>query len=117
MDEPMQLVINLAVLIMGLAGWWKVFEKAGEPGWTSLIPIFNVYVLLRLVGRTGWSLLLLFVPGVNLIVWILVCHELSCSFGHGVGFTIGLLLLPPVFMLILGLDGTRFQGEPPVIVY
>jgi cellulose synthase/poly-beta-1,6-N-acetylglucosamine synthase-like glycosyltransferase len=63
----------LVFVVIMLVAMWKIFEKAGRPGWKALIPIYNYYIMLEIVGRPGWWLLLLFVPFVNLIVGILIC--------------------------------------------
>lgn len=103
------LFLNLLIIAAVLAGWWKVFSKAGQPGWAVLIPIYNVIVLLRIVGRPAWWLLLMLVPVVNLVVAFLVYRDLAKVFGRGTGFAIGLLLLNPVFMLILGFSGDEYS--------
>jgi hypothetical protein len=99
-----------ALMILIWVAFWKIFTKAGEAGWKALIPIYNVIVLLRIVGRPWWWLLLYFVPIVGLVLLIIVIHDLSTSFGHGAGFTVGLLLLPPVFVLILAFGDSTYRG-------
>jgi hypothetical protein len=107
----------LAVAAVVLIGMWKVFAKAGQPGWAALIPIYNIYVLLQIVGRPTWwlaFLLLSFIPGIGAIaVWvvmIILYNDLSKSFGQGVGFTVGLVLLSPIFMPILGFGSSQYLG-------
>jgi hypothetical protein len=102
-------LIYLALLVLVIVSLWKVYAKAGQPGWAAIIPIYNFIVLLRIVGRPWWWIVLLFVPIVNLVILLLVYHDLSKSFGHGVGFTIGLILVPFVFVPILGLGASRYQ--------
>jgi hypothetical protein len=92
-----------------------VFQKADEPGIAAFIPIWNLLVLLKIVGRPWWWLILYIIPIVGLIVAIVVLYDLAKSFGHGVGFTIGLVLLSWIFLLILWLGGSRYlgpRGEP-----
>lgn len=103
-------LVYLVVAVAVIVAMWRVFEKAGEPGWHAIIPIWNTIVLLKIVGRPMWWFLLFFVPLVNLIVMIMVMNDLSKSFGQGVGFTVGLVLLPFVFMLILGFGNATYQG-------
>jgi hypothetical protein len=98
------------VMIILLAAMWKVFTKAGKPGWASLIPIYNVIVVLEIVGRPWWWLLLMFVPFVNLVIAIIVLIDLSKSFGHGGGFAAGLIFLPFIFYLILGFGSSTYRG-------
>jgi hypothetical protein len=103
-------LVGLVWFVIVVAGWWKTFEKAGQPGWKAIIPIYNAYIILKIIGRPGWWLLLYFVPIVNLIVWIIALHGLSKSYGRGVGFTIGLIFLMPIFALILGFGSSRYLG-------
>ncbi|MCL4795888.1 MAG: hypothetical protein KJZ84_15110 [Bryobacteraceae bacterium] len=100
----------LAVVVVMIAAVWKVFAKAGQPGWAAIVPIYNVIVLMKIVGRPTWWVVLFFIPLVNFVVAILVCMDLAKSFGQGAGFGIGLLLLAPIFYLILGFGGARYVG-------
>ena len=104
------IIIYLVVLVVAIVGFWKVFTKAGEPGWKSIIPFYNVYTLLKIVGRPGWWLILLFIPIVNFIIWIIVSIDLAKSFGKGTGFAVGLIFLGPIFMMILGFGDARYVG-------
>ncbi len=93
-----------------IAGYWRIFEKAGKPGWAALIPIYNVIVMLEIIGKPWWWLLLLLIPFVNIIFVIWMYNLLSKSFGKGEGFTVGLILLTPIFILILGFGDAQYQG-------
>ena len=103
-------VIYVAVAVLAIVGLWMVFQKAGEAGWKALIPIWNLLVLLRIVGRPAWWIVLLLIPIVNVIFSIVVLYDLSKSFGHDVGYTIGLVLLPFVFIIILGFGPDPYLG-------
>jgi len=103
-------VITFGIAIFLLAAQWKVFKKAGQPGWACIVPIYNTYVLVKIVGKPGWWLLLLLVPFVNIIFAIWVTNLLSKSFGKDEGFTLGLIFLPFIFLPILGFGGARYQG-------
>jgi hypothetical protein len=96
------MLIWLAVVVVMIAALWKVFEKAGEPGWAAIVPIYNIIVLLRIADKPAWWIILLCVPFVNLIVGYLVAANIAARFGKGVGFAIGLLLLAPIFYAMLG---------------
>ena len=102
--------LYLVFVVAVIVGWWMIFTKAGEAGWKSIIPIWNVLVLLRIVGREWWWILLMLIPIVNLIVWIIVALDLAKSFGRGTGFGIGLIILAPIFSLILGFGSDTYQG-------
>lgn len=105
-------VILVIVAIIGaiLAGLWQTFEKAGEAGWKGIIPIYNIWVLMEIIGRPGWWLILFFIPLVNIIVWIVVCLDIAKSFDHGPGFAIGLMIFPFVFFIVLGWGESQYQG-------
>ena len=104
------LILWLALTVLYLVAGWKMFEKAGQAGWKWIIPIYNWYILLKIVGRPGWWLILWIIPIVNFVIWIIVMVDLSKSFGHGVGFAIGLIILPFIFMLIIGFGSDRYLG-------
>ena len=105
-------IVGYLIFALPLMG---VFQKADEPGIAAFIPIWNLLVLLKIVGRPWWWLILYIIPLVGLIIAIVVLYDLAKSFGHGVGFTIGLVLLSWIFLLILWLGGSRYlgpRGEP-----
>jgi len=106
------LIIQLAILVVLIAGAWKVFTKAGQPGWASIIPIYNAYVFLKIAGKPGWWLILLFIPIVNIVVGIMATAALGTNFGKGTGFIVGLVLLPIVFYPILGFGSAQYKGAP-----
>lgn len=103
-------IIYLVILIVIIAGAWKMFEKAKKPGWAAIIPIYNIIVLLQIVGRPLWWFILLLIPIVNIVIGIIVLHGLSKSFGKGVGFTIGLIFLSFIFIPILGFGDATYKG-------
>lgn len=102
--------LYLALIVVIIAAMWKVFVKAGQEGWKAIIPIYNIYVLLEIVGRPGWWLLLLLIPIVNFIILIIVYIDLAKSFGKGVGFGLGLVFLGFIFLPILGFGDATYQG-------
>jgi hypothetical protein len=100
----------LAILVLTLASMWRIYSKAGEAGWKSLIPIYNLFVFQRIVGRPGWWLLLMIVPVVNIVISIVECADLARVFGKGIGYAIGLILLGPFFMMALAFGPATYQG-------
>jgi Family of unknown function (DUF5684) len=107
---PLFWIFWLAVTILMIAACWKIFTKAGQPGWAAIIPIYNWYILCKIVGRPGWWVILFFIPFINFIIGIIVCIDLAKSFGKGVGFAIGLILLGVIFFPILGFGSAQYQG-------
>jgi Family of unknown function (DUF5684) len=104
------IVVYVVIVVLEIAAGWKIFVKAGEPGWAVIIPIYNVIVFLRIVGRPWWWLLLFLIPLVNLVLEIIALHDLSKSFGKGGGFTVGLLFLGFIFYPILGFGSATYRG-------
>jgi len=102
--------IYVAIVLLMIASGWKIFSKAGKPGWASIVPFYNTIVLLEIVGEPWWWLLLLLIPYLNFIILILIIHKLSLSFGKGVGFTLGLTLLFFIFLPILAFGDAKYLG-------
>lgn len=104
------IVVFILLLIFEVAAMWRIFQKAGRPGWASIVPIYNTYVLFKIVGRSGWWVLLYLIPFVNLVVTIVLCYDLAKSFGKGLGYTLGLLVFSFVFFPMLGFGSARYLG-------
>jgi hypothetical protein len=90
---------------------WKVFTKAGQPGWASLIPIYNAYILMKVAGKPGWWVILCLIPIVQIVIGIIACIGVAQNFGKGGGFAAGLILLPVVFFPILGFGSATYQPK------
>jgi hypothetical protein len=101
-------LLVLVVAVFMLVCVWKVFVKAGKPGWASLIPFFNVYVLLKIAGKPGWWILLFLIPLVNIIFMFIMMLGVSERFGKGVGYAVGLTLLPVVFYPLLAFGNVTY---------
>jgi hypothetical protein len=104
------LTVFSALTILYIISMWKIFTKAGQPGWAAIIPIYNIYVLLKIVGKPGYWLLLMLIPFVNIVFAIWSTNMLSKSFGKDEGFTVGLLLLGFVFYPILAFGSAKYEG-------
>lgn len=103
-------IIYLGILVLILTSRYKIFEKAGKPGWTSLVPVYSFVVLLSIVGKPWWWTLLLFVPGVNVIIFIMVIHRVALSFGKDNTFAAGLILLGFIYIPLLAYSETQYYG-------
>jgi len=108
--SPVSMIFGLLIALLLIVAMWKVFTKAGQPGWASIIPIYNLYIWCKIVGRPGWWIILLLIPFVNIIIGIILCIDMAKSFGKGVGFGIGLALLGIIFWPILGFGSAQYQG-------
>ena len=106
------LVIYVAIIVLMIAAFWKIFTKAGQPGWASIIPFYNLYILLKVVGRPAWWLIMFLIPFVNIVFLIIVYVDLAKAFGKGAGYAVGMLLLPFIFFPILGFGSATYQGSP-----
>jgi len=104
------MIIYIGVLLLIIISQWKIYTKANQPGWACLIPIYNIWILIKIIGKPGWWLLMLIIPFVNIVFAIWMTNLLSKSFGKSEGFTIGLILLPLIFYPILGLGSAKYLG-------
>ena len=129
------IIVGIVVIVLQIIAWWKLFSKATGHGWQSIIPVYNEYKWYKIT----WSAMAFWIGGIaipvvlgilltviknqtaNNILYIgtaiycLVFHIISCkniskAYGHGAGFTIGLIFLPTLFMLILGLGKSEYVG-------
>ncbi len=107
-------IIWIAIAVVVIIGVWKVFEKAGKPGWAAIIPIYNYIILLEIIGKPVWWVILLFIPIANIIVLFIISFKLAEAFGKSAGFGIGLVFLPFIFYPILGFGDAEYQGPPDV---
>jgi hypothetical protein len=99
------LVMELVMALM----FWKVFAKAGEPGWTAIVPIYNLFILAKIAGKPMWWGILMLIPFVGIIMFIIVCIALAERFGKSAGFGVGLGLLGIIFFPILGFSDAQYR--------
>ncbi len=103
-------VLYLVVIAFYIYCLWRIFVKAGKPGWAAIVPIYNILVELEIVGRPWWWLLLMFVPVVNVVIGIIVLLDLAKVFGKSSGFGVGLILLAFIFIPILAFGDAKYLG-------
>jgi len=104
------MIIYLLVGLLFIICLWKVYAKAGKPGWAAIVPIYNIIVLLEIIGRPLWWIVLFFIPFANIVVFILIYIGLAKAFGKGAGYGIGLLLLPIIFLPMLAFGSAQYVG-------
>lgn len=104
------MIILLLITIAFILGMWKLFEKAGKPGWAAIIPIYNIIVALEIAGKPVWWIILFCIPIVNLIVSILFWIALAEAFGKSALYGIALLFFWPILLPILGFSGAKYVG-------
>src|SRR5215469_11603930 len=100
---------GLALSLLTLVAVWRVFTKAGQPGWAAIIPFYNFYVLCKIGQKPGWWWIFLFVPVVNAIISLIVKLGVAENFGKGIGFGLGLWLLPVIFYPILAFGDAQYR--------
>jgi hypothetical protein len=100
----------LAIVIVMIVANWKVFEKAGQPGWACLIPFYNIYIFLVIAGKPAWWLVLLLIPVVNIIFAVIACIAVAKKFGKDALFGVGLVLLGFVFFPILAWGDATYSA-------
>lgn len=104
------MIVYIAVFIILFGALWKIFTKAGKPGWACIVPFYNIIVLLEIIGRPTWWIVLMLIPFVNIIFGFITTFDLAKSYGKGAGFGLGLIFLSPIFYPILGFGSAQYQG-------
>ena len=104
---PVFLLLSIGIAVT--AGFWKAFEKAGQPGCAVLIPIYNAIVFLKIAGKPAWWVVLLMIPVVGLIVAIIAAIDFAKAFGKGAGYGLGIAFFGAIFVPVLGFSDARFQ--------
>ena len=129
----LSLILTVVYYVLVVIGFWKVFEKGGEPGWKSLIPVYNWYIIYKMCWKTDmfWAFLgfsvassvLMNLPVTGFMFYLMLAlgliaaviralayYNVSLAFGHGIGYFLGLYFLEPIFFMIIGFGGSRYQG-------
>ena len=106
-------LLSMALGVLMIVSLWKIFKKAGKPGWASIVPIYNIYIMCEIAEKEWWYILLLCVPFVNIYAMIVLYNGMAKRFGKGGGFVVGMILLPVVFfpMLAFGKDATTVNNH------
>jgi len=112
------LVVILLISVFFIICQWKIFTKAGQPGWAVLIPFYNIYVYTKVIKRPSWWMVLYFLPIIPfigsiafLVIAILDQIRLAKVFGKDTGFAVGLILLPIAFIPILAFGSAQYQND------
>lgn len=115
-------IVSLLLAALMIASLWFIYQKAGEPGWAAIVPIYNVYVLFKITWGNGWYFLLMLIPLANFVIMIITYVKLAKAFGKGGGWACGLIFLGMVFfpltafmkdIVYVGIPGkTNAYGAP-----
>lgn len=104
------ILLSIVIGVLTIIALWKVFTKAGEHGWASIVPLYNTYVEFRVAGFNPWLFLLLLIPIVNVVLWILVAFRIGTAFGKSAVWSIFLMILfPTIGLLILGFGSATYD--------
>lgn len=109
------LLIMAVAFLLNVVAYWRLFQKAGRPGWACLIPIYNMVVMQEIIGKPLWWILMLLIPGINLIFVIVFCIGLAQSFGKDLDFAVGLVFLGFIFVPILAFGDAQYIGPDGII--
>lgn len=101
---------GIVVGLLMLVSMWKIFTKAGKPGWAAIIPIYNTVVLFQIVGLNPWLVLTAFIPPVYAVLSIIAIVKLAGKFGKGTGFAVGMIFLSVIFIPMLAFGKSEYQG-------
>ena len=104
-------LISLAIFVLLIVSMWKVFVKAGQAGWASIVPIYNIIIMLRIAQRPWWWIFLMLIPLVNFVIVLLVLIDIAKHFGQGAGFGIGLFFLGFIFFPILAFGDAQYVSK------
>jgi len=110
--SPGMTFLSLALGVLAIVALWKIFVKAGEPGWAAIIPFYNLYVLFKITWGNGWKFLFLLIPIANIVFLIITMVKLAKAFGKSGGFAVGLIFLSVIFYCILAFDQSQYLGVP-----
>lgn len=102
--------VSFALAILTIVAMWKLFKKAGKPGWAAIIPIYNIIVMLEIAGMPGWYVLLLLIPIVNVVISILIILRFVKAYGKGTGFGILTIFFAPIMYAIMAFGDTKYVG-------
>lgn len=105
---PLVTIVVWALILLVVVSMWKLYSKAGQPGWASIIPIYNVVVMLEIVRKPTWWVILCFLPFVNIIISFVIAYELAKVFGKDMGYALGLIVLPFIFYPMLGFGSAQY---------
>ncbi len=105
------MIFGFSIMVLEIVALWFVLEKAGEPGWAAIIPIYNYLMVIKIAGKPWWFFLLMFIPIANIVIYIIILNGLSKSFGKDEAFTVGLFFLRFIFLPILGFGKSEYSGD------
>ena len=105
------MIFSLLLIVFLIICRWKIFAKAGQPGWASIVPIYNTIVYLQVCKKPVWWIVLLLLPFVNIVILIILTFQLAKVFGKGAGFGVGLLLVPIICLPILAFGSAQYVTD------
>ena len=108
--SPAMIVFEIALIIFELIVMWKIFVKAGQPGWAAIIPIYDIIVLLKVVKMAWWHILIMLIRGAAIVYAILVPYKLAKAFGKSTGFAVLTIFFSTIMYPILAFGSAKYEG-------
>ena len=108
--SPAVIIFYIAIAIFELIVMWKIFAKAGQPGWAALIPIYDVIVLLKIVKMDWWHILIMLIPGAMIVYGILLPYKLATAFGKSTGFAVLTIFFSSIMFPVLAFGSAKYEG-------
>lgn len=102
------ILFYIGIIALMLTSLWKIVAKAGEPGWSGIIPIYNMMVLAKIGQKPIWWGALVLIPLAGIVFQIWIWNRVVKRFGYSEGFTVGLVLLPLIFIPILAFGSSKY---------
>lgn len=104
------LFMYLILGVISVVSMWRIFTKAHQPGWAAVVPVYNLYILTQVAGRSGWWVVWLLIPGINIIAAIFLANDLAKSFGQGIGMAVLIILVSVIGLPTLAFGPYEYQG-------
>lgn len=104
-------LISLALMLAMVAGMWKAFTKAGQPGWAIFVPIYNLVCILKIAGQPIWMIIGFFIPLINFLTLCWIFHNVAKRFGGGIGMSLLMIFLSPIGWMVLGFGGAQYNAN------
>ena len=102
--------LSLIISIIAIVSMWKLFTKAGKPGWAAIIPIYNILVMIEIAKKPWWYLLLLLVPIANIVISIIITLDFVKAYGKDTGFAVLTIFFAPIMYPLLAFGDSKYVG-------
>lgn len=108
--SPAVLIFYLVVLAVELVAMWKIYTKAGQPGWAAIVPIYNIIILLKIVKMDWWHILIMLIPCASMVYGCILSYKLATAFGKDTGFAVLTIFFSPIMLPIIAFGSAEYVG-------